>query len=96
MKSALGLIGTGVLAAAVALSGQQPPSSAAPQLPKGQMPALGRPTESADPVPLFDFGQYFLGGKWTFEWLVPESPLGPAGRFSTGETSALSFALMRR
>ena len=30
-------------------------------------------------MPLFDFDAYFPG-KWTFEWDVPESPLGPAGR----------------
>ena len=52
--------------------GQQPPP------PKGQMPSLGRPTESTDPVPLFNFDDYFPG-KWTFEWNVPDSPLGPAG-----------------
>ena len=44
----------------------------AQQVPKGQMPALGRPTESGDKVPLFDFDTYFLG-KWTFEWSMPES-----------------------
>jgi uncharacterized protein DUF1579 len=60
------------------LSAQQPP---APQLPKGQMPTLNRPTEASDVVPLFDFDAYFVG-KWTFEWLVPESPLGPAGEIA--------------
>jgi hypothetical protein len=76
-----------VLAAAVTLVAQQQASApAAPQTPKGQMPELGRPTESTDKVPLFNFDEYFLGGKWTFEWLVPESPLGPAGTI-TGTTS---------
>ena len=56
----------------------------AQQVPKGQMPSLGRPTESGDQVPLFDFDSYFLG-KWTFEWSMPESPLGPAGPY-TGTT----------
>jgi hypothetical protein len=51
------------------------------QVPKGQMPVLGRPTDSTDAVPLFDFDTYFLG-KWTFEWSMPESPLGPAGPYS--------------
>ena len=51
------------------------------QVPKGQMPTLGRPTESGDTVPLFDFDTYFLG-KWNFEWSMPESPLGPAGPYS--------------
>src|ERR1044072_7951712 len=42
------------------------------------MPTLGRQTESTDKVPLLDFDTYFLG-KWTFEWAMPDSPLGPAG-----------------
>jgi hypothetical protein len=54
---------------------------AAQQVPKGQMPTLGRPTDSNDKVPLFDFDTYFLG-KWTFEWSMPDSPLGPAGPYS--------------
>lgn len=86
MKSALGLIGVGAFSAVVVLSGQQPASPSAPQLPKGQMPELGRPTESTDKIPLLNFDEYFLGGKWTFEWLVPESPLGPAGTI-TGATT---------
>lgn len=45
------------------------------------MPVLGRATDSDDKVPLFDFDAYFLG-KWTFEWSMPESPLGPAGPYS--------------
>ena len=61
----------------------QPPAPAQGQPPgqpqvRGQMPDLGRPTQETDQVPLFDFDDYFLG-TWTFEWLVPESPLGPAG-----------------
>jgi hypothetical protein len=56
-------------------------SIGAQQVPKGQMPILGRATDSNDPVPLFDFDAYFLG-KWTFEWSMPESPLGPAGPYS--------------
>ena len=53
----------------------------AQQVPKGQMPILGRATEGTDQVPLFDFDAYFLG-KWTFEWSMPESPLGPAGPYA--------------
>jgi hypothetical protein len=53
----------------------------AQEVPKGQMPILGRPTESTDKVPVFDFDAYFLG-KWTFEWNMPETPLGPAGPYS--------------
>lgn len=58
------------------LNGQPPPSQ--PPLPRGQMPDLGRPTKHDDPLPTFNFEQYFVG-KWTFEWDVPDSPLGPAG-----------------
>jgi hypothetical protein len=86
MKSVIGLIAVAGLAAVTALAAQQSAPSATSQLPKGQMPELGRPTESTDKVPLFDFDQYFLGGKWTFEWLVPETPLGPAGSI-TGTTT---------
>ena len=49
------------------------------QPPKGQMPDLGRHTQQDDKVPPFDFDQYFLG-TWSFEWDMPEGPLGPAGR----------------
>ena len=49
------------------------------QPPRGQMPDLGRPTKHDDALPLFDFDTYFLG-RWTFEWDMPEGPLGPAGR----------------
>jgi hypothetical protein len=64
----------------------QPPSgsSGAPQLPKGQMPVLGRPTKADDEMPLLNFDEYFLG-KWTFEWNVPESVLGSGGTI-TGST----------
>src|SRR5436190_21136446 len=53
-------------------------------LPKGQMPDLGRPTKVGDELPPLDFDEYFLG-KWTFEWDVPDGPLGPSGRI-TGTT----------
>jgi hypothetical protein len=49
-----------------------------PQLPKSQVPDLGRPTRVTDEQPLFSFDEYFLG-KWTFEWEVPEGVLGPSG-----------------
>jgi len=75
MKAAIAAFGLTLLAS-------QPPS---PQLPKGQMPDLGRPTKIDDQLPLFDFDAYFPG-KWTFEWDVPEGPLGPAGRI-TGTTT---------
>jgi hypothetical protein len=65
------------LVAGAVLIGQTPAGQ--PQPPRGQMPDLGRTTKSDDVVPLFDFDAYFPG-KWTFEWDVPDSPIGPAGR----------------
>ncbi len=56
-----------------------------PQQPRGQMPDLGRPTKHDDPLPLFDFDAYFPG-KWTFEWDVPDSPIGPGGRIEGATT----------
>jgi hypothetical protein len=53
---------------------------------KGQAPDRGRPTRHDDEQPLLDFDAYFLGAPWTFEWDVPEGPLGPAGRI-TGTTT---------
>lgn len=55
------------------------------QLPKGQMPNLGRPTEKDDQLPLFNFDEYFVG-KWTFEWEVPDGIFGPGGKI-TGTTT---------
>jgi hypothetical protein len=43
-----------------------------------------RPTEPTDPMPPPNM-DYFLGA-WTFDWNVPESPLGPAGKFKGTET----------
>ena len=59
-------------------------TTATQQVPKGAMPSLGRPTESGDAVPTLDFDTYFVG-KWTFEWSLPDGPLGPAGTV-TGTT----------
>jgi len=81
MKAALGAVAVAALLAAAVSA--QPPSQ--PQLPKGQMPDLGRPTKVDDQLPLFDFDAYFPG-KWNFEWDVPEGPLGPSGRI-TGTTT---------
>ncbi len=61
--------------------GQPQPAPVDPQLPKGIMPTLGRPTESTDKTPPFDFDTYF-SGKWNFEWVVPDSALGPAGQIA--------------
>ena len=51
---------------------------ASPQLPKSQLPDLGRPTKPTDEQPPFNFAGYFVG-KWTFEWDAPDGPLGPSG-----------------
>jgi hypothetical protein len=80
MRSRLTLAAAGLLLLVPALFARQQPD-----LPRGQMPSLGRPTQSDDPVPLFDFVAYFIG-TWSFEWLVPDSPLGPAGEIA-GTTS---------
>jgi hypothetical protein len=51
-----------------------------------QQPAQqpSRPTDPKDPMPPPNM-DYFVGS-WTFEWNVPESPLGPAGKFKGKET----------
>src|SRR5262245_60323092 len=43
-----------------------------------------RPTDPSDPMPPPNM-DYFVGS-WTFEWNVPESPLGPAGKIKGKET----------
>ena len=58
--------------------------AAQPQLPKSQVPTLGRPTKPDDPAPILDFSAYF-NGTWQFTWEFPDSPLGPAGTL-TGTT----------
>jgi hypothetical protein len=78
---ALAIVGTAVLVSI--LSAAQPPASQPPDAPqvRGAMPSLGRPTEGTDKTPPFDFDGYF-NGTWNFEWIVPESALGPAGDIS--------------
>lgn len=63
------------------------PASAQPQRPQGQIPDRGRPTESGDEIPLFDYDAYFPG-VWRFEWRVPESPLGAGGTIEGTEVFA--------
>jgi hypothetical protein len=75
----LAFFGIVMLVPAFAASQQQPGPI------RGQMPDLGRPTQSDDPLPLFNFENYFIG-KWSFDWDVPEGPLGPAG--TIGGTTA--------
>ena len=60
----------------------QPPDR---PLPQGQIPDLGRPTQAGDDVPTFDYDAYFPG-TWTFEWRVPDSPLGAGGLVTGTET----------
>ena len=75
---------TAVLASATVASAQ-PPAPDGGQI-SGQAPDRGRPTRHDDEQPLLDFDKYFLGAPWTFEWDVPEGPLGAAGRI-TGTTT---------
>lgn len=77
------VLGSAMVAAQAPQTGS-PPQTSSPQLPKGQMPELGRPTQGTDQVPLLNFDEYFVG-KWTFEWDAPEGVLGPAGKI-TGTT----------
>src|SRR5262245_22211816 len=65
----------------------EPPQTAPvdPQRPKGIMPTLGRPTQAIDKASPFEFDPYF-NGKWSFEWVVPESALGPAGQIARTTT----------
>ena len=58
---------------------------AKPQLPKSQVPDLGRPTRPGDEQPPFNFGEYFVG-TWTFSWDVPEGALGPTGTITGSVT----------
>jgi hypothetical protein len=81
MKLAVGSWQLPVASAVLALVVHASEPLDAQQVPKGQMPVLGRPTETTDQVPLLDFDTYFIG-KWTFEWNMPETPLGPAGPYS--------------
>jgi len=78
MHSTANAIALGVALLTISVAGQTP------QLPKGQMPDLGRPTKVDDALPLFNFDEYFPG-KWTFEWDIPEGALGPSGHI-TGAT----------
>lgn len=68
----------------------QPPAASGDQI-KGQAPDRGRPTKHDDEQPLLDFVGYFTGAPWTFEWDVPEGPLGAAGRI-TGTTTYAPLA----
>jgi hypothetical protein len=63
----------------------QPTTATGDQI-RGQAPDRGRPTNHDDQQPLLDFATYFTGAPWTFEWDVPEGPLGAAGTI-TGTTT---------
>jgi hypothetical protein len=79
MKAFLGML-AGVVLFGLEVAAGQAPEPATPA-PRGQMPALGRPTQRGDEIPPFDFDAYFLG-TWTYEGVVPDSPLGPGGSIS--------------
>lgn len=78
-------IGVGAIAVACLLPHPTAAQAPQPELPKSQMPTLGRPTKPDDPAPLLDFWAYFKG-TWNVTWDYPESPLGPADVL-TGKTT---------
>lgn len=84
MRLPVTILAAVALAATIGASihAQQQPGK--PALPKGQMPDLGRPTKVDDTLPLFNFDDYFPG-TWTFEWDMPDGPLGESGKV-TGTT----------
>lgn len=47
-------------------------------------PQKSRPTDPNDPMPPPNM-DYFVGA-WSFDWNIPESPLGPAGKIKGTET----------
>jgi hypothetical protein len=72
------VLGAGVVVALAAMGdGVAAQAPVQPELPKSQMPTLGRPTKPDDPAPVLDFWAYFKGA-WNVTWDYPESPLGPA------------------
>lgn len=77
------LIGAAALCASL-LPGVVAAQTPAPELPKSQVPTLGRPTRPDDPAPVLDFWAYFKGA-WNVTWDYPESPLGPSDVLS-GQT----------
>ena len=81
MKLSFAFAVLGVACIVATLTAQAPQQQ---PLPKGQMPDLGRPTKVGDELPTLNADEYFPG-KWTFEWDVPEGPLGPSGTI-TGTT----------
>jgi hypothetical protein len=87
MKSSVALFSLCAILGAYSAAAQPPAQSqpAKPQLPKGQMPDLGRPTSGDDELPALNVDEYFAG-TWIFEWDMPEGPLGESGRV-TGTTT---------
>lgn len=66
------------LSVALTLSAQQRPVPGQPGA------TQGGPTGLGDSVPRFNM-DYFVG-QWTFEWTVPDTPLGTGGKLSGSET----------
>ena len=71
------LVVCGAIACVVGPTGAGSAQTPAGELPKSQVPTLGRPTRPDDPAPLLDFFAYFKGS-WNVAWDFPDSPLGPA------------------
>ncbi len=86
MNSRLLAAGAAFVVSVAGASAQTPAPAPADAQIKGLSPDRGRPTKHDDEQPLLDFDVYFLGAPWTFEWDVPEGPLGAAGRI-TGTTT---------
>src|SRR5256885_13104740 len=82
MRVAFAVLAAAIVSTSVPVTMAQPPAQQ--PLPKGQMPDLGRPTKVDDQLPTLNFDEYFPG-TWTFEWEVPDGPLGPSGSI-TGTT----------
>ena len=70
-----------ILGLLVSQASFQSPAQTPSDQPKQEAP---RPTRPTDPMPPPNM-DYFIGA-WSFDWNVPESPLGPAGKFQGTET----------
>ncbi len=69
----------GAIAVACLLPAAAAAQTPQPELPKSQVPTLGRPTKPDDPAPLLDFWAYFKGA-WNVTWDYPGKPARPRRR----------------